>query len=478
MSIVNKLLTIFNLLPALCCGQQIIWDNHYGGESYEYIAQGWPLNSEIIRTPVGNYIFSSVTNSFNVYSNQYVITVNSEGNLINQFNVGSPIEADNSFATIKTWDNNYFVAGNANMQFVNPNDIRLTKFSQEGDLIFSKIIIADSSYQAKAHDICYTKDSNYIAACETYNNIFLVKFNSNGDKLWVKRPLPDSLGSGVPLCFQPAPAYSAYYGVSVHNNYDYYWFKTDTAGQLIDLKKIENPGQYWVQVKKAVMLPNGNILIYGGGQSPDGSELCPNLNPFYDFLFEYNSEGEVIRQQILCEPQLEGDPPYIRNFYEFMVADDSSIYFIFNKFLYKINSNWEYEWSYTIDIPVNAELMKLSQFEYGYLIAAGQIQLSPDDIDIFMCKIALPEAIGIEEKKGSDFKVYPNPASDILTIEAPDNIKAEYFIYDVSGRLLGQWSMVNGKSVIDVSSFAEGVYIIELQTEQGLARKKFVKHQH
>ena len=460
-----------NLLPILCCGQQIVWQNHYGGQSYETISYS---NVKILKTNTGDYIYAAETSSYSGFANQYGIKIDASGNLLWQFDVGSISEIDYPSASIKTWDGNYFMAGNANMQSINANDIRLTKFTDDGDIIFTKIVLADSLYPASARDLCYTNDSNYISACSSSGNIFLVKFNDNGDTLWTRRPMPDSLNFGVPLCFQPAPDFSAYYGVTVHDNYDYYWFKTDTAGQLLDFKRIENTGQYEVEVKKAVILQNGNILAYGGGMSPAGSELCPNVVILYDFLFEYNSEGEVIREKILCARSWDTDPPYVRNFYEFLVADDSSIYFVFDKFIYKINSDWEYEWADTLDLPENVQLMKLAQFEYGYLIAAGQIQLTTDDIDIFMCKIALPEAIGIDEANANIFNIYPNPVSNSLNIQTDNPHKTEYFIYDLSGRLLQNGSFSQSK-MIDLKNLVEGVYFVQLQMPEGLVSKKFVK---
>lgn len=473
MKLIFKIIAGINLLPILCCGQQIVWQNHYGGGGFDNLETAWGNSLRILCNDNKEYLVGGSSRSYSSSGDQYVIKVDDLGNIIWEINAGNPYESDYATSLIKTFDGNYIMAGNANMQF-NSNDIRITKFNENGDTVFSKIVPADSLFPATPTDVCYTQDSNFIAACGSWGNIFLVKFNDNGDTLWTKRPMPDSLNFGVPLCFQPAPDFSAYYGVTVHNNYDYYWFKTDTAGQLLDFKRIENPGQYEVEVKKAVILPNGNILAYGGGMSPAGSELCPNVVILYDFLFEYNSEGEIIREKILCARSWDTDPPYIRNFYEFIVADDSSIYFVFDKFIYKINSDWEYEWADTLDLPENVQLMKLAQFDYGYLIAAGQIQLTPDDIDIFMCKIALPEAIGIDEASDNIFNIYPNPVSNSLNIQNDNPHKTEYFIYDLGGRLLQDGSFLKSK-IIDLKNLEEGVYIIQLQSQQGFVSRKFVK---
>jgi len=83
--------------------------------------------------------------------------------------------------------------------------------------------------------------------------------------------------------------------------------------------------------------------------------------------------------------------------------------------------------------------------------------------------------IGVEEINVNDeFKIYPNPATNILTLQtnAPD--KADYAIYDISGRLMQSGSFVLSKT-LDVAGFAEGVYFIRVETESGVLSKKFVK---
>ena len=55
--------------------------------------------------------------------------------------------------------------------------------------------------------------------------------------------------------------------------------------------------------------------------------------------------------------------------------------------------------------------------------------------------------ISIKENEfDSGILIYPNPATNLLTIKTTAVGKAEYFIYDINGRKLGQWSIVNGQS--------------------------------
>jgi hypothetical protein len=75
------------------------------------------------------------------------------------------------------------------------------------------------------------------------------------------------------------------------------------------------------------------------------------------------------------------------------------------------------------------------------------------------------------------FEIYPNPSNAIITISLRAELEPDSQInmYDVAGRQIGEWSIVNDKKTIDVSNFAEGVYVIQLQTSEGIVNKKFVK---
>lgn len=97
-----------------------------------------------------------------------------------------------------------------------------------------------------------------------------------------------------------------------------------------------------------------------------------------------------------------------------------------------------------------------------------------DDVSV----VALDTHVGLIENEEVKFSVFPNPAINSLTIESHsmvNNHLSFVSIYDITGRQIGQWSMINNKKVIDVSNFAEGVYIIQLQSHQGLVSRKFVK---
>ena len=80
--------------------------------------------------------------------------------------------------------------------------------------------------------------------------------------------------------------------------------------------------------------------------------------------------------------------------------------------------------------------------------------------------------VGVEENEAS-FNIYPNPVSDRLVIETEANIEA-VTIYTVTGVVV--YSEVDyNNNTIDVSDFANGVYIMKVRTENGEAVQRFIK---
>lgn len=84
---------------------------------------------------------------------------------------------------------------------------------------------------------------------------------------------------------------------------------------------------------------------------------------------------------------------------------------------------------------------------------------------------------GIEEFNLSDYiNVYPNPANDIITVESTlINKDAMISLYNIQGQLLILQPMLQAKINVDISAFSRGMYYLKVQTEKGIAVKKFIK---
>jgi len=73
-----------------------------------------------------------------------------------------------------------------------------------------------------------------------------------------------------------------------------------------------------------------------------------------------------------------------------------------------------------------------------------------------------------------NLKLFPNPATDQITIQDINNkIPGNIIIFDAWGKMVHQKIVGSSQAVIDVKNLPSGVYY--LRTEQSAAAIKFVK---
>jgi hypothetical protein len=73
--------------------------------------------------------------------------------------------------------------------------------------------------------------------------------------------------------------------------------------------------------------------------------------------------------------------------------------------------------------------------------------------------------------------VYPNPATDKVTISIDGNLKGTIitFVHNVQGVQVAQLETTSSSFNIDLSAFSSGMYMIRIQTEKGSFVRKIVK---
>jgi PKD repeat protein len=98
------------------------------------------------------------------------------------------------------------------------------------------------------------------------------------------------------------------------------------------------------------------------------------------------------------------------------------------------------------------------------VIRAGSINC----VKTFCKKITVS---GIEEVMLANLKIYPNPANDFITIDAKDvsqTIISSFSLHDITGRkvLAENWKQEPTQQ-INISNFANGVYILSIENKEG-----------
>ena len=85
--------------------------------------------------------------------------------------------------------------------------------------------------------------------------------------------------------------------------------------------------------------------------------------------------------------------------------------------------------------------------------------------------------LGLNEiqKEDNTVSIYPNPASESITIGS-ENIIKSIEIYNPLGQRVYQTKVNAKKKSIDINSLLKGIYIIGVNTEEGYIKKKFIKN--
>ena len=82
--------------------------------------------------------------------------------------------------------------------------------------------------------------------------------------------------------------------------------------------------------------------------------------------------------------------------------------------------------------------------------------------------------VGVEEQSSLVATVSPNPTTGRVVVEANAN-EGEVVVYDMLGKQMLTALVVEGRAEIDLSSFAKGVYVARISSDNGTSTIKLVK---
>ena len=84
-------------------------------------------------------------------------------------------------------------------------------------------------------------------------------------------------------------------------------------------------------------------------------------------------------------------------------------------------------------------------------------------------------AISELQNENEKLQIFPNPTQDEINIKSDFKIKTAS-IYDVLGVRVYNIEKCNSSQInFSIRNFSSGVYFVEIKTEKGIQRKKFIK---
>ena len=134
---------------------------------------------------------------------------------------------------------------------------------------------------------------------------------------------------------------------------------------------------------------------------------------------------------------------------------------------------YSYQWFKDGEPIAGADELTLEIIETGdYWIIATNENGCASESNV----ISYTSTVNIEEVDGKIFKLYPNPASEIVTIELSDNTMIESVaLIDVTGRvILHEAGEFNNEIQLNVAGQKPGYYIVQLSDGSATWKKKLV----
>jgi hypothetical protein len=212
--------------------------------------------------------------------------------------------------------------------------------------------------------------------------------------------------------------------------------KLDTSGNVI-WNKIVGPLRWAYNMNIINELPNGNIVAVGYFQPDVGVGLAT--------IFMLNPNGDTIWMRDYKKVLNSGST---NRLYSIQQTSDNGFIACGQVF-----GAWE---------PPNGQNMWLLK------------------MDSFGCLVPNCTGVNIIEPllSNSNIKIYPNPASDNITINLTGlkNLSGLCLnIYNIQGQLLLQQTLNQNNTEIDISQLEQGVYVAKIKLDDGsVLQEKFV----
>lgn len=133
------------------------------------------------------------------------------------------------------------------------------------------------------------------------------------------------------------------------------------------------------------------------------------------------------------------------------------------------------------DIPNSGETISLDLSSYsGTIMLAfygeSTLNYSNEFSDLFVDDINISQTVNINEYKVSEnINIYPNPTTGIINFNFLNSDVEKISILDVTGKIIIEKSVNSQTDNIDISNYANGLYLIKLQTDKELFTKKIIK---
>jgi len=421
-------------------------------------------------------------------------------------------------------------------------DIFLAKYDANGNVLWAKG--AEGTFLDYATSVAvdasgnpyitgyFESDTLYIGSDTLigsgWDNVFLVKYDTNGNVLWSKNPkgtfsdqaysiAMDTIGNFyVAGYFNSSTIIFGSDTLTSSGGDDIFLVKYNTGGNVIWAKSARTNETYYDIVLPTAVDASGNTFVAGYFNNDTlifGSDTLMSAGGDDIFLVKYDTGGNVLWAKSAggtgddLAYSIAADASgnvYLAGFFKsptisFGCATISNAGFS-DIFLAKYDADGnllgakraggtDNDYAYSIAIGPLGNTYMAGYFNSTTITFDSISIMSPymGSYDIFLAKLDTGLTIGVKElfiNGENSIIIYPNPASGKVQVQSSKFKIQSLEIYNIQGKLVKQIPrLAESKRAdpqssvpieIDVSSMAKGIYIVKIQSENGIVNRKLI----
>ncbi|MFA4852551.1 MAG: T9SS type A sorting domain-containing protein [Bacteroidales bacterium] len=470
-----NILILLEIAPLLSSAQDSVFNKTYGQIGYNY-------GEKVIQKSDSGYIILGNKSGFVGNTDVYIVRTNNTGNIVwDKAYGGSEV---NWAEDIKpTADGGYIITGYMNIPDNNDYNIMLLKTDSGGNTEWLKNY--GGSNWDFGHSVVETADSGFIVAGETYsfgngnNDVFLLKTDKNGDSLWSKF----YGGSNTDIAYDVSVCHDGNFIITGYTNsfgkggYDAYLLKITSSGDTL-----------WTRTYGDTL----DDKTFSGIETQDhgivltGSTMTFNAMAQDGVIFKADSAGNFLWAGVI-------GGIYNEEFYDILQNSDESLFMAGytesygskDFYMVKTDKDGWYNFGPTsggdkTDIAKSC----IPTSDGGYAIIGTTERWGPGISNILLIKTnsvgyldtSYSYITGIDEHSIRNFSIYPNPVSDNLHINIPEErLLSDIVVYNYLCQVVSKTKPADGHVTnIDFSGFPEGIYIISLHFNETIINQKVI----
>ena len=458
-----------------------LWTRTYGGTQSDF---GYSVQ----QTSDGGFIIAGYTNSFGVgWSDAYLIRTDPNGDTLWTKTYGEE-KNDYSYSVLQTKDNGYIITGTQYVPGGSESDCRLflVKYSTSGDTLWSRkfgdITNSQGEWVTETTDegFIITGCTNPIIGTQNYD-VYLIRTNSGGDTLWTRAygGISNDFGYSVKQTIDGGFVIigsTRSFGVGWE---DVYLIRTNSNGDTLWTKSY---GGIYLDEGYSVQLTNGDGFIIAG------TTESFRAGKYDSYVIRTDSKGGTLWTKTYGGSYNDGvgsiqqlsNGGFIMTGYTESFGDSLS-----DVYLIRTDSNGDTLWTKTyggIHKDGGSSIQQTN--DGGFIIVGGTWSFGAGECDVYLIRLDTT-TIGIQKDnpanfiKQYNFIVFYNYGNNLIYIRytIPYSSSVKLKAYDIKGKLvkvIRDKFMQKGSYSVnwDSKRFGSGVYFVRLRVNGSEVSRK------